>query len=96
MNGSRGPSQSAAHATYTKGLVVVNTPARAAIRGLGSIDAQPAELEQITAPELVAKCFELYGEPTRIRNKAYLIRRLNWRVQEIAEGGLSQIVMRAA
>ncbi|HMA93248.1 MAG TPA: hypothetical protein VKP30_11215 [Polyangiaceae bacterium] len=46
-------------------MVVENTPTRAAISQLGSIDAQLAELAQMTVPELVAKYFELCGEPTR-------------------------------
>lgn len=64
--------------------------ARAAAQQLGSLDVQLAALSHMTIPELVAKYFELYGEPTRTRNKAYLLKRLTWRVQEIAEGGLSQ------
>ncbi len=39
---------------------------------------------------LAEKYRELYGEPTRSRNKEYLKKRLAWRIQELAEGGLSQ------
>jgi hypothetical protein len=62
--------------------------ARAAARELGDLDAQLAALQQMTVPELLVKYRELYGEPTRSRNRDYLRKRLCWRVQELAEGGL--------
>jgi hypothetical protein len=73
-------------------MVVVNSPARAraAAQQLGNLDAQLAALAQMTVPELVAKYLELYGEPTRSKNKDYLRKRLSWRIQELAEGGLSK------
>ncbi len=49
-----------------------------------------AALERMTTGELADKYLELYGEPTRSRNKDYLRKRLAWRVQELAEGGLSE------
>src|SRR5262249_46091459 len=33
---------------------------------------------------------ELFGEPTRARNKAWLFKRLAWRLQALAEGDLSK------
>jgi len=39
--------------------------------------------------QLAEKDRELYGEPTRTRNKEYLRKRLAWRIQEQVEGGLS-------
>ncbi len=47
------------------------------------------KLQQMTVSELQLKWRELYGEETRSRNRTYLWRRLAWRVQEIAHGGLS-------
>jgi hypothetical protein len=47
-------------------------------------------LRSMTTSALAEKFFELYGEPTRSRNKPYLQKRLAWRIQEIAEGGLSE------
>ncbi len=38
---------------------------------------------------LETKYRTLYGEPTRTRNKGYLRKRLAWRIQELAFGGLS-------
>ncbi len=47
-------------------------------------------LRQMTVAELRDEWFRLYGEPTRSRNRTYLWRRLAWRVQEIAYGGLDE------
>ena len=46
-------------------------------------------LRQMTVGELSEEWQRLYGEPTRSRNKEYLFRRLAWRVQELAHGGLT-------
>ncbi len=46
-------------------------------------------LRQSTVAELRCEWERLYGEPSRSRNRDYLFRRLAWRVQEIAHGGLS-------
>ena len=43
----------------------------------------------MTVAELRSEWEKLYGEPTRSRNRDFLWRRLAWRVQEIAYGGLS-------
>ena len=53
------------------------------------IAAELAKLEKITVKELMAKYQEVFGEETRSRNKQYLIKKIAWRIQEIAEGGLS-------
>ena len=60
-----------------------------AAQALGSVPQQLAELESMTVGQLAEKHRELYGEPTRSRNKGYLQKRLAWRIQELAEGGLS-------
>jgi hypothetical protein len=64
--------------------------ARAAARELADIPAQLVALERMSVAELAEKYRELYSEPTRSRNKAYLRKRLAWRIQELAEGGLPQ------
>ena len=46
-------------------------------------------LRQMTVAELQAEWLRLYGEPSRSRNRDFLWRRLAWRVQELAHGGLS-------
>jgi hypothetical protein len=44
----------------------------------------------MTVGELRVKWRELYSEDARSCNRAYLWRRLAWRVQELAYGGLSE------
>src|SRR5437899_1791236 len=44
----------------------------------------------MTVGQLRLKWRELYGEDTRSGNREYLWRRLAWRVQELAYGGLSE------
>jgi hypothetical protein len=39
---------------------------------------------------LRARYAELFGEPTRAGNRAWLIKRIAWRLQALAEGDLSQ------
>lgn len=46
-------------------------------------------LRTMTVSQLVAKYQELFGEPTRSRNRQYLARALAWRIQEQQLGGLS-------
>ena len=48
-----------------------------------------AALGQMSVGELAEKFREVFGEPTRTRNKEYLRKRIAWRIQERAEGGLS-------
>lgn len=51
---------------------------------------QLACLEGMTVGELAEKFREVFGSPTRTRNKAYLRKKIAWRIQELAEGGLSE------
>ncbi|MCP3104207.1 DUF2924 domain-containing protein [Myxococcus sp. K15C18031901] len=63
--------------------------ARAARNQLADLPQQVAALASMSVPELAAKYLEVYGEPTRSRNRDYLRKRLAYRIQELAEGGLS-------
>jgi hypothetical protein len=45
-----------------------------------------AALDEMTAGELAQKYRELFGVPTRTRNKEYLRKRVAYRIQELAEG----------
>jgi hypothetical protein len=47
-------------------------------------------LKGMTAPELRARYAEVFGEATKTRHKDYLLRRIAWRLQANAEGGLSE------
>jgi len=53
-----------------------------------SIVSQIQAQQRMTVAQLRIEWERLYGEPTRSRNRTYLWRRLAWRVQEIAYGGL--------
>lgn len=48
-----------------------------------------AGLDRLTTTELCARYAALYGQPTRTRHKAYLVRKVAWRLQARAEGGLT-------
>jgi Protein of unknown function (DUF2924) len=62
-------------------------PNRAAIAGV-AVDL--AALQQMTSADLAEKYVALFGSPPRSRNKDFLRKRLAWRIQELAEGGLSE------
>jgi hypothetical protein len=49
-----------------------------------------ATLRQLTVSGLRARYAELFGEETRVGNKVWLIRRIAWRLQALAEGDLSE------
>jgi len=49
-----------------------------------------ASLRRMTPGELRAKHEELFGERSRSGNRDWLFRRCAWRVQALAEGGLSE------
>ena len=55
-----------------------------------------ATLERMTVGELHERYVEVFGEAVRSRHKRYLIRRIAWRLQANAEGGLSQRALRRA
>jgi hypothetical protein len=58
--------------------------------------AEIAKLETMTVSKLVEKFESLVGEKCRSRNKRYLIRRIAWRLQANAEGGLSERALKRA
>ena len=55
-----------------------------------------AALKGMTPKQLRERYAELYGEPSRSGNKQWLIRRCAWRIQALAEGGLSERAKRRA
>lgn len=55
-----------------------------------TVTTKIAEIQRMTVAQLRVKWRELYGEETRSCNRVYLWRRLAWRVQELAYGGLSE------
>ena len=55
-----------------------------------------AALTRLGVSELRGKYAELFGEPTRTGNKTWLVRRIAWRLQALAYGGLSERARRRA
>lgn len=53
-------------------------------------------LEQMTVGQLQDRYVEVFREPVRSRHKQYLIRRIVWRLQANAEGGLTERALRRA
>ena len=61
-----------------------------------NITKEVAALEQMTVGQLQQRYVEVFGEAVRSRHKQYLIRRIAWRLQANAEGGLSERAQRRA
>ena len=57
---------------------------------VADIATQLAALHKMTVSELHAKYQEVFGEPSRSRNKVYLQKKVAWQIQALAEGGLSK------
>jgi hypothetical protein len=55
-----------------------------------SLAAEMAALQRLPVPELRVRFAALFGTPTRAHNKVWLVKRLAWRLQALAEGDLSQ------
>jgi Protein of unknown function (DUF2924) len=49
-----------------------------------------ARLQRLTTAQLRDRYTDVFGEPSRAGNKAWLIKRIAWRLQALAEGDLSQ------
>ena len=61
-----------------------------------NIAKEVATLEQLTVGQLQDRYVEVFSEPVRSRHRQYLIRRIAWRLQANAEGGLSERALRRA
>ena len=57
---------------------------------MNDVEHELAELGNITTTELCARYQQLFGQPVRTRHKAYLLRKIAWRIQALAEGDLSE------
>lgn len=53
-----------------------------------TVAAEVARLEKMSVNQLAQRFEEVFGEQCRSRHKRYLIRRIAWRLQANAEGGL--------
>ena len=61
-----------------------------------NIAKEVAALNRMTVTELRARHIEVFGEATRSGNKDWLRKRIAWRIQANAEGGLSERARRRA
>jgi hypothetical protein len=61
-----------------------------------TIQRQLDELGRMTTGDLVQRYQELHGHACRTRHRAYLIRKIAWRIQANAEGDLSERARRRA
>ena len=55
-----------------------------------------AALQRLTVPQLRQKYVEAFGETTNANNRAWLVKRIAWRLQALAEGDLSERARRRA
>jgi poly-gamma-glutamate capsule biosynthesis protein CapA/YwtB (metallophosphatase superfamily) len=55
-----------------------------------NVGKEVAALQWMTVKELRAKYAEAFGEDTPANNKGWLVKRIAWRLQALAEGGLSE------
>ena len=56
---------------------------------ISPIASQLVELQSLPFKDLRHRWQEVFGEPAKSNNKDYLRRRIAYRIQELAEGGLS-------
>lgn len=54
-----------------------------------SIKKEVASLERMTVAQLRQRYTEVFGEPVRSGNRQWLLRRVAWRIQALAEGDLA-------
>jgi hypothetical protein len=55
-----------------------------------NVGKELAALERLTVRQLRQQYAEVFGEPTSSRHKDHLIKRIVWRLQALAQGGLSE------
>jgi hypothetical protein len=61
-----------------------------------NVAREVAALRAMSVGELRAKYAQVFGEETRVGNKAWLVKRIIWRLQALAEGDLSERARRRA
>jgi hypothetical protein len=61
-----------------------------------NVTREVTALEAMKVAELRARYAEVFGEETRVGNKAWLVKRIIWRLQALAEGDLSERARRRA
>lgn len=61
-----------------------------------NVGREMAALQRMTVKQLRQRYIEVFGEETNGHNKPWLVRRIAWRIQAQAEGGLSERARRLA
>src|SRR5262245_19898856 len=61
-----------------------------------NVGKEVAALQAMTVAELRVRYTEVFGEETRVGNKAWLVKRIIWRLQALGEGDLSERARRRA
>jgi Protein of unknown function (DUF2924) len=61
-----------------------------------NVGKEVAALKRMTTRELRTRYAEAFGEATNANNRAWLVKRIAWRLQVQAEGGLSERARRRA
>lgn len=55
-----------------------------------NVGKEVAALQRMNVKELRGKYADVFGEETSANNKGWLVKRIAWRLQALAEGGLSE------
>ncbi len=55
-----------------------------------NVGRELANLQRLTVSQLQDRYAEVFGEPARTNNRAWLLKRVAWRMQALAEGDLSE------
>jgi hypothetical protein len=55
-----------------------------------NVGKEVAAMKRMTVNELRAKYADVFGEETKARHKEWLVRRIAWRMQALAEGDISE------
>jgi hypothetical protein len=63
---------------------------------MDDIATEITALDRMSTGDLAERYAELHGQPCRTRHRAYLIRKIAWRLQANAEGDLSERARRRA
>ncbi|GIW91260.1 MAG: hypothetical protein KatS3mg109_1692 [Pirellulaceae bacterium] len=61
-----------------------------------NVEKEVAALRRMTVKQLRQRYAEVFGEETHANNKAWLVKRIAWRLQAMAEGDLSERARRRA
>jgi hypothetical protein len=61
-----------------------------------NIVQEVASLERLSLSQLRQRFIELFGEATQASNRTWLVKRIAWRMQALAEGDLSERARRRA